>query len=58
MKASAGHDLLIAGPELSSEYSAFIEGLSDEEVEVLVNIKQRLDEVGIAAVPLGGMPVL
>jgi hypothetical protein len=38
---------LIAGEELPPEYSAFIEELSEEEIEVLVNVKQRLDDAGI-----------
>lgn len=50
---------LIEGPELPSEFSAFIEELSDEEVEVLVNLKQRLDKAGIPTTTLRvAMPVL
>jgi hypothetical protein len=50
---------LIAGPELPREYSEFIEGLSDEEVEVLVGLKRRLDEAGIPTTTLErSMPIL
>ena len=49
---------LVAGPKLPAEYSAFIEELSDEELEVLVNLKRRLDEAGIETQPLRmAMPV-
>jgi hypothetical protein len=38
---------LITGPEFSAEYSVFIEGLTDNEVKVLVELKRRLDAAGI-----------
>jgi hypothetical protein len=38
---------LITGPAFSDEYEAFIEGLTEDEVKVLVNLKQRLDDAGI-----------
>ena len=38
---------LITGPEFSDEYSVFIEGLTDDEVKVLVELKRRLDAAGI-----------
>jgi hypothetical protein len=50
---------LVAGPELPREYSEFIEGLSDEEVEVLLDLKRRLDDAGIPTTTLAmAMPVL
>jgi hypothetical protein len=50
---------LIEGPELPKEFSAFIEELSDEEVDVLVNLKRRLDDAGIPTTTLQvAMPVL
>jgi hypothetical protein len=50
---------LVEGPELPSEYSEFLEGLSREEIEVLVNLKQRLDEAGLSATTLKvSVPVL
>jgi hypothetical protein len=41
------HMDLIVGEEFSGEYAAFIEGLTEDEVKVLVNLKQRLDDAGI-----------
>jgi hypothetical protein len=38
---------LISGPDFSGEYAEFIEGLTEDEVKVLVNLKQRLDDAGI-----------
>jgi hypothetical protein len=50
---------LIEGPDLPSEFSSFIEELSEEEVEVLVNLKRRLDKAGIPTTTLRVcMPVL
>jgi hypothetical protein len=50
---------LIEGPDLPSEFSAFIEELSEEEVDVLVNLKRRLDKAGIPTTTLRVcMPVL
>ncbi len=50
---------LIAGHELSSDYSAFIEGLSTEDVQMLVNLKQRAEDAGIQVAPFVlGMPIL
>ena len=50
---------LIEGADLPSEFSAFIEELSEEEVDVLVNLKRRLDKSGIPTTTLRVcMPVL
>ena len=53
---------LIADMSLSDEHYEFIDELSDEEINVLINLKERLDERGIPTVPLTGgvaaMPVL
>jgi hypothetical protein len=37
--------VILAAP-LPEPYEAVVNGLSDEEVDVLVSIKQRLDEAG------------
>jgi hypothetical protein len=50
---------LIAGPDLPPEYAAFIEELSDDEVELLINLKRRLDDAGIPTSRLElAMPIL
>jgi hypothetical protein len=50
---------LIDGRELPSDYSAFIEGLSTEEFQMLVNLKQRAEDAGIQVAPFFlGMPIL
>jgi hypothetical protein len=52
---------LIADKPLPDEYYAFLEGLSEDEVELLLSLKRRLDEAGIPAQPvtaMAGMPVL
>lgn len=38
---------LISGPKFSGKYATFIEGLTQDEVKVLVNLKQRLDDAKI-----------
>ena len=53
---------LIADSPLRDEHYDFIDELSDEEVNVLLNLKERLDERGIPTVPVSAravaMPVL
>ena len=38
---------LIKGPKFSGEYSTFIEELDEDDMEVLVKLKRRLDDAGI-----------
>jgi len=53
---------LIADSPLPDEHYDFIDDLSEEELNVLLNLKARLDERGIPTVPLSAitvaMPVL
>ena len=53
---------LIEEKRVPDEFYAFIEELSDEEVTVLIGIKERLDEAGIPVQtfkpPHAAMPVL
>jgi hypothetical protein len=53
---------LITAETLPGHYEAFIEDLSVEEVEILVVLKQRVDDAGIPHVALSdepvGMPIL
>jgi hypothetical protein len=37
--------VILKGP-LPDEYAEVLEGLSDEEIDVIVSVKQRLDEAG------------
>ena len=49
---------LIDGP-LPPAFSEFIEGMSNEEIEVLVDLKRRLDKEGIPTTTFKvAMPVL
>jgi hypothetical protein len=43
---------LIVGGELDGDTAAFIEGLSEQEVEVVVDLKRRMDDAGIPPVTL------
>ena len=53
---------LIADSPLRDEHYEVIDDLSDEEINVLLEVKRRLDERGIEAIPLSSravaMPVL
>jgi hypothetical protein len=53
---------LIADAPLRDEHYDFIDELSDEEINVLLDLKRRLEERGIETIPLTGkataMPVL
>jgi hypothetical protein len=53
---------LIADTPLRDEHYEILDELSDEEVNVLLDIKRRLDERGIETIPLSSkataMPVL
>jgi hypothetical protein len=53
---------LIADEALRDEHYEVIDDLSDEEINVLLEVKRRLDERGIEAIPLSAravaMPVL
>jgi hypothetical protein len=53
---------LIADSPLRDEHYEFIDELSDEEVDVLLRLKERLDARGIPTAPLSAgavsMPVL
>ena len=53
---------LIADAPLRDEVYEFIDELSDEEMNVLLDLKQRLNDRGIETIPLTGrvaaMPVL
>ena len=40
---------LIPNPELPAAYAEVLEGLSEEEVDLLIGVKQRLDEAGASA---------
>jgi hypothetical protein len=48
---------LIADTALRDELYEFIDSLSDDEVNVLVRLKERLDEQNIPTVPLSGKAV-
>lgn len=49
---------LIGGGELADEIARFIEELDDQEIEVLIRLKQRLDEAEIPTEALyGGVPL-
>jgi hypothetical protein len=53
---------LIADMELRDEHYEFLDELSDQEIQVLLDLKQRLDDKGIPVMPLSSravaMPVL
>ena len=53
---------LIADTPLRDELYEFLDELSEEEINVLLDLKQRLNERGIETIPLTGrvaaMPVL
>lgn len=52
----------LIGDELHKEHEALVDELSSEEVDVLIRLKERLDERGIPTCPLDAkvmfMPVL
>jgi hypothetical protein len=52
----------LIGDELHTEHEAVIDELSPEEVDMLIRLKERLDERGIPTCPLDAkvmfMPVL
>jgi hypothetical protein len=43
---------LIADQPLPERYYEMIDGLSEEEIEILVSLKRRLDDAGIPTAPL------
>lgn len=40
---------VIVNPELPAAYAEVVENLSEEEVDLIISVKQRLDEAGASA---------
>jgi hypothetical protein len=55
-------DAGLVDPQLPKKFSDFLDGLSDDEIDTLVEIKRRLEEAGIPVdtlkPPYQSMPVL
>ena len=47
---------LVANTALPGQYERIVNGLTQQEVDVLIGLKRRLDEAGVRTAPLGAQP--